>query len=143
MPLIDKIFFKIDRIWNELESIQITEDILDEYKGRLSFISLEGYNRLQMDSAKGFCHLKFRGNFVIDNVDTKHLEIGQLIELGGSMVKITMVHKDCYEECPVYKNTNSSCNVNRYIFFAELLEEGKVEKRDNFTIRTANINFKL
>ncbi|MBU5675015.1 hypothetical protein KQI88_01110 [Alkaliphilus sp. MSJ-5] len=134
MAIIEKIFFKEDGIWSEYANLTL---IVSKFKGSkrgISFISFEGYKRLTDDEIKGFCHNRFNANFVVNNIDMKGLALGQLLQIGDSVVKITKLEKDCLPDCPIIKDSGVSCAVNKQAFFAEILKKGLVNKKDKIIL---------
>lgn len=131
MAVIEKIYVKKNDIWNQEEKLDLHTCELKEGKRSVSFISSEGNNRLIDDSIKGFCHIKFRANIVIDGINVEDLTKGELLQIGGAIIKITEVGKECYDDCPIVKKFNILCSVNKQIFFGEVLKAGIIKKRDS------------
>ncbi len=127
---IENIFFKEDGIWHELDGLALDASMFEESKRGISFISLEGSKRLREDKVKGFCHKRYKANFVISGMSTLDLRVGQVIQVGEAIIRITRMQKDCLPECPIIKDTKISCKVNKEAFFGELLKEGFVNRND-------------
>lgn len=132
MAVVEKIYFKKDGVWNQKK--QISLDICKFKKGKrnVSFISSRGNSRLINDHIKGFCHAKFRANFVVSNIDINGLTEGKLLRIGDdAIIKITEVGKECFIDCPIIKKLNTLCLVNKQIFFGEILKVGVIKEKDN------------
>jgi len=134
MATIEKILLKEDNEWNQYNDIYLEALRFEESKRGISFISSEGNKRLNDDEFKGFCHNRFKSNFVVNGIDTKDLTVGQLLQIGESIVRITKVKKNCLPECPIIKDSNVSCDVNKEAFFGEVFKEGLVNQNDNIAL---------
>jgi MOSC domain-containing protein YiiM len=133
VAIIEKIYFKKDDIWNQKKQIDLHACELKEGKRNVSFITSEGNNRLINDRIRGFCHMKFKANFVVDGIDVDNLTVGELLQIGDAVIKITEIGKECYIDCPIIKKFNTLCAVNEQIFFGEVLEAGIVKEKDSIT----------
>lgn len=134
MAIIEKIYFKEDGIWNEYSNLTLITSKFKGSKRGISFISFEGNKRLTDDEIKGFCHNRFNANFVINGIDVKTLVLDQLLQIGDAVVKITKLEKDCLPDCPIIKDSGASCTVNKQAFFAEILKEGLVNKKNKIIL---------
>lgn len=130
MATIEKIYFKEDDAWNQKEQIDLHTCELKEDKRSVSFISSEGNSKLINDRIKGFCHIKFKANFVVNDININNLIEGKSLQIGEAIIKVTEVGKDCFINCPVIKNSNTSCSVNKQIFFGEVLKKGVIKEKD-------------
>ena len=135
MAIIEHILFKEDGIWKEYDNITLNNSLSKESKRGISFITLKGEQRLINDNVKGFCHNRFKANFVIKDINTNDFKVDQVFKIGDATVKITKVEKECFKDCPIIKNSKMSCNVNKEVFFGEIVEEGLVNKNDKITVK--------
>lgn len=131
MATIEKIYLKKDNIWEQEKQIDLNASGLKADKRNVSFISSEGDNRLSNDRMKGFCHMKFKANFVVGGIDISSLTEGGLLQVGDAVVKITEIGKECFDDCPIVKKFDTLCFVNEQIFFGEILEAGVVKEKDS------------
>lgn len=97
---------------------------------QLSFMGAASYERLRTDKIKGFCHHKFIPNFVVKPLDMKQFEKGQHYSLGNVIIEISELQKECHFHCPAFID-NSSCYINRQVFFALIVKEGHVTLGDS------------
>lgn len=130
MPTIKEIYFKDNKEWRQFETVDLGGLGLKGDKRDLSFISHRASERLTKDRNKGFCHMRFRANLVIDSIDINSLALGQLLQIGEVIVKITEIEKECLANCPIMKISNKTCGVNRQIFFGEVLQAGIIKEKD-------------
>ncbi len=134
MPTIENILFKENGIWKAYDNLTLNNSLLKESKRGISFITLKGQQRLIDDEVKGFCHNRFKANFVIKDIEKSNIIVNELLQIGKAVIKVTSEKKDCLSDCPIVKNSNTSCNVNKEIFFGEIVEEGLVNKNDRVTV---------
>lgn len=134
MSSIEKILFKQDGIWKEYDNLTLNSSLLKESKRGISFITLEGQQRLIDDEVKGFCHNRFKANFVVKDIEKSNIVVNKLLQIGQAIIKITKIEKECLVYCPIIKNSNTSCNVNKEVFFGEIVEEGLINKNDRVTV---------
>ena len=134
MAIIEKISFKVDGKWNEYDDLTISASMFEESKRGISFISSEGSKKLIDDELKGFCHNRFKGNFVLNDIDLKQLTLGQTLGLGSAIIKVIRIGKDCHKSCPIIERTNRACSLNKYIFFGEIVHEGLVSVNDEIKL---------
>lgn len=131
MVTIEKIYFKKDDVWNQMKQIDLNVCELKKGKRNVSFISSRGDSRLINDHIKGFCHAKFKANFVVSNIDINDLIEGRLLQIGDTIIKVTEIGKECFIDCPIIKRLNTLCLVNKQIFFGEILKVGVIKEKDN------------
>lgn len=134
MATVENIFFKEDGKWREVDSLDLDASKFAESKRGISFISLEGSKRLTDDEIKGFCHKRYKANFVIGGMRNFDLRVGQLLKVGEAIIRITRLQKECLPECPIIKDRKVSCKVNKEAFFGELIKEGFVNKNDEVLV---------
>lgn len=134
MANIKNICLKENGEWREYSSLYLDASKLKESKRGVSFITEEGQERLYKDEMKGFCHHRFKANFVVGAMDIKGLTAGMELQIGDVVVRIIKVGKECLLECPIIAASNPSCFVNREAFFGELIQEGLVKKEDTIQI---------
>lgn len=92
---------------------------------QISFISEVTERRLMEDPNKGFCHLKFKGNLVIEGLDLFKIKRDQRINIGEATLQVTMIGKECHDNCPL--SNLETCDINQSIFFGRLIRPEKVE----------------
>ncbi|NMA03307.1 MAG: hypothetical protein GX925_01250 [Clostridiales bacterium] len=131
MAIIDKIYLKENDVWNQKEQIDLRTCGLRKDKRGVSFISSEGNARLVDDHIKGFCHIKFRANFVIKDININNLTEGKILQMGEAVIEVTEVGKECFIDCPIIKKLGALCTVNKQIFFGEILRAGIVKEKDS------------
>ncbi len=131
MAIIEKIYLKENGVWNQKRCIDLYTSELKKDKKGISFISSEGDARLTDDDIKGFCHMKFKANLVVEGIDINNLTEGKLLQIGDAVIEITEVEKDCFPDCPIIKKLNTLCLINKQIFFGRILKKGIIKKGDN------------
>ncbi len=96
---------------------------------QVSFITLEGENRLREDTIKGFCHNKFKADFVVEGLSSSDIKVQDQIKMGSAIIEITEMKKECYDICPAI-TSDGSCGVINGIFFGKIIQEGQVKVND-------------
>lgn len=134
MAYIEKILFKDDGKWKEYDNLTLDALKFEGSKNGISFISSEGNKRIVDDEIKGFCHNRFKGNFVVKGMDLKQLYIGQILKLGDASIEVSRIGKDCHGNCPIIVGTKKACLLNKHIFFGEIVKEGLVNKDDEIVV---------
>lgn len=134
MAYIEKILFKDDGKWKEYDNLTLDALKFEGSKNGISFISSEGNKRIVDDEIKGFCHNRFKGNFVVKGMDLKQLYIGQILKLGDASIEVSRIGKDCHGSCPIVVDTKKACQLNKHIFFGEIVKEGLVNKNDDILV---------
>ena len=131
MATIEKIYIKKNDTWIQKKQVSLSIYKFKNGRRNISFISSEGNDRLINDHVKGFCHAKFKANFVISNIDMDSLAEGMLLQIGNdTVIRITEVGKECFVDCPVVKKFNTLCLINKQIFFSEILKPGVIKEKD-------------
>ncbi|ABW18133.1 hypothetical protein [Alkaliphilus oremlandii] len=130
MAKVKSISFKENNGWTECNHLYLDASKLKESKGRISFITQIGQERLLKDEMKGFCHQRFKANFVVREMEIKDLVVDMQLRVGDTIVSIIQVGKACLLECPIIEASNPSCFVNRQVFFGAIIREGLVKKED-------------
>ena len=92
---------------------------------QISLISEVVEKRLREDSNKGFCHLKFKGNLIIEGLELSKIEKNQRIKIGAAFLQATIIGKECHDNCPL--SGKETCDIHKSIIFARLLNSEKVE----------------
>ncbi|WP_026476702.1 MOSC domain-containing protein [Alkaliphilus transvaalensis] len=93
---------------------------------QISFITLEGENRLREDERKGFCHSRFKADLVIEGLSVADLKLKDKVRLGTAIIEISEVGKECHKTCPAFSE-GISCEINQLIFFGRIIAEGDVK----------------
>ncbi|SDL11547.1 MOSC domain-containing protein [Natronincola ferrireducens] len=123
MWIVQGISKKKDDVWKNHQEIFL-QTSKDE---NISLITSKGYDSLTQDIIKGFCHFKFKANFVIKGIDLEKITINTLLTIGDAVIKITEIEKKCHQQCPAFTK-NHSCTLGQQIFFGKVVQEGLVKK---------------
>lgn len=113
------------------QGLMLNEDISPskDPDRQLSLISEGVEKRLREDQIKGFCHLRFKANLIIDTLDIDMMYKKQVIRIGDALFEITSVGKECHSNCPRLMDLGD-CNINKQILFGRLIEPGEVRIGD-------------
>ena len=71
----------------------------------------------------------FAENVNTRGIDLKSLPVGTRLRLGGTVVEITQIGKECHNDCAI-KKTTGKCVMPTEGVFAVVVQEGTVRKGD-------------
>ncbi|MBM7614219.1 MOSC domain-containing protein [Alkaliphilus hydrothermalis] len=100
---------------------------------QVSFISLAGENQLREDLQKGFCHTRFKADFVVEGLEIRDLKVEDQLIIGTAIIEVTEVGKECHDTCPIIPS-EGPCGVNEIIFFGRIIKEGTIKIDDKIKI---------
>ena len=75
----------------------------------------------------------FAENILTEGIDLPRLPIGTKLRVGGTLLEITQIGKECHAACAIRKQVGD-CVMPREGVFAVVLEEGTVRAGDNIEI---------
>lgn len=134
MAIVKQIFIKDEKgCWRQGNKIFLEISSKKNEKRDISFITCIGYDKLQHDSIKGFCHWKFKANFIIDGLDIDGIPLDSQLVLGNARIRVMEKGKECHKGCPALKQGNS-CTLGKHIFFGEVVKAGFVKMNDSIII---------
>lgn len=117
------------KLANQVKEVFLCKKPLAENLREVSLITLEGYLQLKKSGRGGFCHNRFKADFVIQDIDIEKIGVNNLLFLGSALIKITESGKKCHKNCPLLSML-PSCNLHYQIFFGKVLREGLVRQGD-------------
>ncbi|AOY74786.1 hypothetical protein [Clostridium formicaceticum] len=130
MAKVKAIFYKNgEGVWKQYEKIQLEIPREERAKENISFITTIGYDKLQSDKIRGFCHQRFKGNFIIEGLNMPELLLDKKISIGSAMIEITAIGKKCHTGCPAL-DEGDLCTLSRHIFFGKVLKAGIIHHHD-------------
>lgn len=102
-------------------------------------MSLETKTNIEKLKHKGLCIPKFFNNLTIDNIDTKKIYVGKIIEIDKAKIEITEVDKECFPNCKLVQE-GKSCDLTTKTIFAKIIESGCItyEKEENKDMKLKN-----
>ncbi|NLK44534.1 MAG: hypothetical protein GX300_09090 [Tissierellia bacterium] len=83
--------------------------------------AMEGINNIQ-----GLCSKRFYANIEIHGLDMDKLHMGQRLKIGNTLQEITILGKECFQECDLYLS-GEICPLSSNVFFTKVIEEGIIE----------------
>lgn len=83
----------------------------------------------------GLCSRRFVANLVVAGFDPGALAPGQNLEIGGAVLAVERVGKDCYPDCPVHGRGSAPCVLGRGCVFAMVVAGGSVRVGDELSAR--------
>lgn len=98
-------------------------------------VSLLSYDKVKAFNERGAAvgHGAFGENFVVEGLDFRNLPVGSIIEVGTAKLRMTQIGKECHSHCAIYQRMGE-CIMPHEGVFAEVLEDGEVQKGDEMTV---------
>ncbi len=98
-------------------------------------ISLLSYEKIEDFRKKG-ADVKFGDfgeNIVVEGIDLKELDMGSLIHIGQTVLRLSQIGKKCHSHCEIYKRMND-CIMPREGVFAEVITGGEIKVGDRVSV---------
>lgn len=95
-------------------------------KRQISFISAETEKIMRNNPDRGFCHMRFKGNLIIEGLDALNVQRDQLLKIGDAVIEVTAAGKECHSNCPLH-NSGKGCRISNDIYFAAIKRRGRVK----------------
>lgn len=115
----------------EFLELSVEEGILgsrfegDEKNLQVTLMEKEAQERGAIHQPDGFCIRRFKENLLLSGVDLTSVTVGDQLEVGTTILEITVAGKKCYPECPVYERSGP-CGLDRHAAFAKVVQSGTV-----------------
>lgn len=86
-------------------------------------------NSLEIEMSKltypGFCYSRFSSDIILRSQSEISLRKGDVLQLDGCSLKITIAGKECHKNCPMLDSVED-CRYKKSVYFAEVLTAGIV-----------------
>lgn len=113
--------------------LQTGQGLLEDAHGgdwhrMLSLLAMESIASMQakgLDVGPG----DFAENITTEGIELATLPVGTRLKLGGSLVEVTQIGKECHHRCAIYYQAGD-CVMPREGIFARIIESGKVAVGD-------------
>lgn len=94
-------------------------------------VSLLALERIEEFRAKGaeVDYGAFGENLVVEGFDLGKIPVGTRFEIGGAVLELTQIGKECHSHCAIYK-TMGDCIMPREGVFAKVITGGKIRPGD-------------
>ncbi|MEL7608978.1 MAG: molybdenum cofactor synthesis domain-containing protein [Bacillota bacterium] len=96
---------------------------------QISLLASESIDKMIKLGATGLSPGRFAENITTEGIDICSLPIGSRLRLGGALVEVTQIGKECHHHCEVYRQVGM-CIMPTEGIFVKVLEEGQVEPGD-------------
>lgn len=77
----------------------------------------------------------FGENIITEGINLLSIKIGQILKLGKTEIKITIIGKKCVEHCSIYYQAGD-CIMPREGIFAEIIKGGNIKSGDTIEVVT-------
>ena len=75
----------------------------------------------------------FAENTVTEGIDLRTLPVGTLLRVGGTLLRVTQIGKECHNDCAI-KAATGTCVMPTDGIFAVVVEEGTIRPGDGISI---------
>lgn len=99
----------------------------------LSYEKTEEFKNQGADIRNG----SFGENLLIEGFDLSKLAVGTRLKIGGSVLQITQIGKDCHSHCEIFKRMGD-CIMPREGVFAEVIKGGYIHRGDEIVLTNAS-----
>jgi len=109
----------------------------DSYSGpgdrQVTLFNLEIRKKVQQDTRDGLCFPRFQETLQISGILLSKLSVGTRLQIGETLLEISVLGKKCYPECSIRKE-NQVCDLPANAAFARVIAEGLIRKGDSVSI---------
>ena len=114
---------------NVIEDFGIEGDAhAGKWHRQISFLDKEDIDAFNKKGAKVNSG-DFGENFIVEGINTKSLEVGQLIKCGDVLFEVTQKGKSCHDHCEIYYRVGE-CIMPKCGTFARVIKGGQIKKGD-------------
>ena len=99
---------------------------------QVSLLAQESVN-MMLTMMPGLKPGDFAENIVTEGVDLKHLPVGTILQIGGAVLEVTQIGKECHTDCEIRRLTGK-CVMPTDGIFAKVLTPGVIRAGDNIAI---------
>lgn len=96
---------------------------------QISLLSKEIRDLIDIEQLDGLCLFRFYENITIEGLDARDLKIGQTIQIGETVQRVTSIGKSCFEECKLVQS-GERCKLFNNVIFTSVVEEGFIKIDD-------------
>ena len=104
----------------------------DDPKRRISLLGVESVSKnksIMPDLKPG----DYAENIQTEGLTLYELPIGTRLRIGGTVLEVTQIGKECHQGCEIKKLTGD-CVMPREGIFAEVVEEGRIKPGDEVSV---------
>lgn len=103
-----------------------------EWHRQVSLLAMESIHKMQkLGLAVGVGD--FAENITTEGIDLVSLPVGTRLALGGALVEVTQIGKECHARCAIYYQAGD-CVMPKEGIFARVIQGGVVRSRDKVTV---------
>ncbi|MDF2673097.1 MAG: hypothetical protein K0R09_1362 [Clostridiales bacterium] len=100
---------------------------------QVSLLGQETIDQMDAMGVEGFCTVKFIGNLTTQGIKLSNLQVGSKLKIGGTILEITQIGKECYLDCPI-KAQADDCLMPKESIFARVIVAGWIKPEDRIEI---------
>lgn len=101
-------------------------------------VSLLSYQKVIEFNARGanVTDGAFGENLLVDGIDCAKLPVGTKLRVGGALLEVTQIGKECHSHCEIFKRVGE-CIMPHQGIFARVLAGGEVREGDEIVVEEA------
>lgn len=96
-----------------------------DWHRQVSLLDLSSFNKMHNNASVKLKPGIFAENITTEGVDLWNLPVGTRLEIGGTLLEITQIGKECHRHCQVFQQVGD-CVMPREGIFAKVIEEGTI-----------------
>lgn len=96
-----------------------------DWHRQVSLLDLSSFDKMHNNASVELKPGIFAENITTEGVDLWHLPVGTRLEIGGTLLEITQIGKECHRHCQVFQQVGD-CVMPREGIFAKVIEEGTI-----------------
>jgi MOSC domain-containing protein YiiM len=102
---------------------------------QVSLLAIESYRRFEKSAAKELClkHGAFGENIVTEGIVLHELKIGDKLNIGDTLLRVSKIGKECHAPCAIAQNVGK-CIMPLEGIFARVESEGCIKPGDEISI---------
>ena len=104
-----------------------------EWHRQVSLLGIESFERFKDMTKREVKFGDFAENITTSGIDLVSLPVGTRMAIGGALVEVTQIGKECHAPCAIYYQAGS-CVMPKEGIFVKVLEGGRAEAGSPLTI---------
>ena len=100
---------------------------------QVSILGTESKRIIKEYKSEGLCTVRFEENITVEGIELYKYPVGTRIEIGGAVIEITQLGKDCFKGCSI-SEASSKCALTTECIFAKVIKSGWVKKGEKIDI---------
>lgn len=100
---------------------------------QISLLAQESVDKMTALGVKDLTPGKFAENITTEGLELHTLPIGQRLKIGGAIVEVTQIGKECHQHCQIYHQVGM-CIMPTEGIFVKVIAEGEIKPGDEIAL---------